>query len=705
MMRDLFRTLIAVWLVAPILIGGANAQTSTCQGRQILLLDFRSPTLQSGTALSVGAVYRFANVATGVDALVTIDAITSGSLTIIDRDTGLVANFQPELGGSNARSADFTIALVTAGGSTPVSADFAASGIDIDGDSASLREYAEFSTPMASYVLETPTNLDVNASGPSVPANIRFESRTNFTAPGIDPTATANIVSVQYTATASFKYRIGVLGTGATVRLTSLDFTCPVLNFPTPTPQVSQDFSDAPASYGDPIHDLVAGVRLGAANTAETAGYNSPTASGDAGDDGVTIPALAQTQSATVSATVVGAGGRLQGWIDWNGDGDFADAGEQVATNIEDNGAGDTNPATGTIAFAVTPPAIATTSLTFARLRWATQSDITATMTASNGEVEDYALTIAAYTPPASCPAGQLLLSQSGNATAVQSQTGVATPANAIGALAAAGTTPPDGSSAEINDAADVLVLDLGAFVPQYSMIVLSAARDGGGQGNTARADIQFSPDNFSYSSAGTYGAGASTYPSAAQDILERNNVTVPAGGARYVRFNTLDSDDIFIDGVAYSQVCIASATLTAVKSVAVHDPLGAGLFATPGNDMVYTIAVTNVGTGPAEADSLFIVDALPAEVEFYNDDFDGAGPVIGPVSFAQSGAGLTFSAATDLRFSNAATPPATFAACVYTAAPGYDPAIRFACFNPKGAMLAADPDPSFTAQFRARIK
>jgi len=104
-------------------------------------------------ALSAGAVYRFSNVTTGVDARVSVIALNGATLATIDRDSGLVGNFQPELGGTDSRSVDFKISFVTAGGTTPVTLDLAASGIDIDGDSGNLREYVEFSRPLASYVL------------------------------------------------------------------------------------------------------------------------------------------------------------------------------------------------------------------------------------------------------------------------------------------------------------------------------------------------------------------------------------------------------------------------------------------------------------------------------------------------------------------------------------------------------------------------
>jgi uncharacterized repeat protein (TIGR01451 family) len=165
----------------------------------------------------------------------------------------------------------------------------------------------------------------------------------------------------------------------------------------------SSDAGDAPLSYGNPTHTIVNNIRLGATVDADAGFLNSSNATGDDtnvtdDEDGVTIPTLTQGQSATISVNVnqVTAGtGRLQGWIDWNGDGDFADAGEQIATNLQ-LAAG----TTGTISVPVTVPAGAITSAaTFARFRWSTTASLTSTATTTDGEVEDYQVSIAAAAP------------------------------------------------------------------------------------------------------------------------------------------------------------------------------------------------------------------------------------------------------------------------------------------------------------------
>ncbi len=178
---------------------------------------------------------------------------------------------------------------------------------------------------------------------------------------------------------------------GGIVNRIKLDFTGNAI--------VTTDRGDAPSSYGDPTHTIVAGIRLGAAAPdSEIAAQPSTTATlddttGTDDEDGITIPALNKGQSATITATVTGAGGYLQGWIDWNGNGDFTDSGEQIATNLQDNLVGDANAIAGQMDFSVNVPATAVTTATFARFRWSTTSGLSSTAAATNGEVEDYAVT------------------------------------------------------------------------------------------------------------------------------------------------------------------------------------------------------------------------------------------------------------------------------------------------------------------------
>lgn len=148
------------------------------------------------------------------------------------------------------------------------------------------------------------------------------------------------------------------------------------------------------------------------------------------------------------------------------------------------------------------------------------------------------------------------------------------------------------------------------------------------------------------------------------------------------------------------------TATLGVTKSTTVS-PLSTSPFAIPGSDVLYTLTVESTGTAPVDNDTLFLVDTLPAEVSFYNDDLDGAGPVGGPVQFDPLSSGVTFSDATDLRFSDAATKPSNLSACTYTPISAYDPNVRHVCFAPKGQLLggAIQPNAVFSLTFRGRIE
>ncbi len=368
-----------------------------CQGRPVTALEFSGSILESGTANSVGAVYRFTNVAPAVDARIeVIDFVNGGSLNIFDNDSGLVSYFQPELISTGGSAVDFEISFVDSA-NNPIALDIAASAIDIDGNGnpvGTLREYAEFERTLAAFVLNNATELDVDASGPSGADRIRFESRTTQFAPGIDPTAENNIVTTFYTDVTSFEYRIGTVDAGGGTRLTSLGFDCPNLASPVMTPMIDQDYGDAPLNnYGNPIHTIIPGIQLGASNSTDNGPFDSATASGDGGDDGVTLPDFLAGETRTINLDVSGAGGFLQAWIDWNGDGDILDAGEQIATDIQDTNND------GIIPLNVTAPLSTVEGNSIARFRWSTVQGVSFQEAALDGEVEDYQITLSEPTP------------------------------------------------------------------------------------------------------------------------------------------------------------------------------------------------------------------------------------------------------------------------------------------------------------------
>jgi|GEM_PF-639447 len=135
------------------------------------LFSFINPNLEQGVPLSTNAIYRFSNIASGVDALVKVVAINNATLDDIDNNgiSNSPANFSPfftALGGGGY--IDWEIKLVQTGTNTPVKRSFALTGLDIDGFSANgntLTDYLGFAQNRSSTV-EGGTNLIIGSSGP-----------------------------------------------------------------------------------------------------------------------------------------------------------------------------------------------------------------------------------------------------------------------------------------------------------------------------------------------------------------------------------------------------------------------------------------------------------------------------------------------------------------------------------------------------------
>jgi hypothetical protein len=153
---------------------------------------------------------------------------------------------------------------------------------------------------------------------------------------------------------------------------------------------VASDFGDAPAPY--PVALANNGARhttgdlfLGASVDAEADGTPSVNADSDDGDDGVfVISTFITTNVATTSSFSVTASqaGKLDGWIDFNNDGDWSDAGEQIFNSVD--------VVAGENLLSFTIPAGATSGSTGARFRLSSAGGLAPTGAAADGEVEDY---------------------------------------------------------------------------------------------------------------------------------------------------------------------------------------------------------------------------------------------------------------------------------------------------------------------------
>ncbi len=155
-----------------------------------------TPTLAVGTALSQGAVYRYANVLPGIDALVTLaqfstpaTGVVTATLTLLDDNalTTTTARFQPVITCAGTPTTNlnsecyvkFDFAFVQTGTATPATIyGLVASAQDVDGNSVAnaVREFIEF-TGASSVTLGTVTTTLI--AGTPVAGGVRYNQQAS----------------------------------------------------------------------------------------------------------------------------------------------------------------------------------------------------------------------------------------------------------------------------------------------------------------------------------------------------------------------------------------------------------------------------------------------------------------------------------------------------------------------------------------------
>ncbi|MBS1564609.1 MAG: T9SS type A sorting domain-containing protein [Bacteroidetes bacterium] len=210
------------------------AATGTINAQSNSELVFRKPTVDSGNGGNDGAIYRFASVQTGVDALVKITGRSSSLVKLenIDLDnTGWDKAFQPQVSYNNGKTKtaadwwmEFKITFVKAG--TKTAADVTSlnvTGLDIDGDNNNLTEYLSF-YKQSSYALEKNSKLTVtsildNLLGSVLdlltPTSGKKFMGTKTEYGGVDTTQTQLMVTNTYNNVNSFTVRTGAKSTGS----------------------------------------------------------------------------------------------------------------------------------------------------------------------------------------------------------------------------------------------------------------------------------------------------------------------------------------------------------------------------------------------------------------------------------------------------------------------------------------------------------
>lgn len=162
--------------------------------------------------------------------------------------------------------------------------------------------------------------------------------------------------------------------------------------------QETLDFGDAPdLTYPTWLvsngarHTILSDVYLGRGVDGERDGQPDSTASGDDivdmdDEDGVAFATSFLPGEPATFLVTASVRGYLNAWIDWNGDGDWDDADEQIATDL--------GLAAGTNTITIDVPGRAASGRTFARFRFSTARGLEYYGLAPDGEVEDYMIQV-----------------------------------------------------------------------------------------------------------------------------------------------------------------------------------------------------------------------------------------------------------------------------------------------------------------------
>lgn len=140
-------------VLAIISVFNTIAVAQSCSNNLIPELVFQNPVLVSGVAGQDGAVYKFSNVATDIDATVKVRARSASNVVLTNIDVanmGWTKALQPQFGIQGNVPAnqdwwmDFDVIFYKAGTTTRKKIKgFQVTAIDVDGDGVSIREYVQ----------------------------------------------------------------------------------------------------------------------------------------------------------------------------------------------------------------------------------------------------------------------------------------------------------------------------------------------------------------------------------------------------------------------------------------------------------------------------------------------------------------------------------------------------------------------------------
>ena len=194
---------------------------------------FKNSSLVSGSDRLPGAIYRFPSVKPGVDAIVTINSISSGvSIATFDDNAngGFDEAFQPRISASGKTNgyAEFNILFVKGGTNIPmVMLEVPATSIDVDGNTSggdSMLEYDEYLIPSTYQLDYDLVNTDLAFT--YNPGRLLGKNRRGLEKASIDTLAKEAMFSVIYPTIVSMTVRIGLDNrqNGSTTRQRSVYF-------------------------------------------------------------------------------------------------------------------------------------------------------------------------------------------------------------------------------------------------------------------------------------------------------------------------------------------------------------------------------------------------------------------------------------------------------------------------------------------------
>jgi len=629
-----------------------------------------SANLPAGATATYTAICTLSNAATG--SLANTATISGGGVTdptpgnnsATDTDTILALDFGDAPDGSLAAPSGYPTLLPDngarhgiAGPHLGVVPDAETNGqptLNADGDDLTGTDDEDGVVFTNSLITCETANLTVTASAISkLDAFVDFDADGNFTDPGekvvnnLALVVGPNAVSFTVPCTASVvpktfaRFRVssvgGLAADGVAADGEVEDYAQPILGV---------DYGDAPdpsyptlfASNG-PRH-IVTGPLLGALRDADANGQPSAGALGDdlAGvddEDGVTFTSpLIVGQTATVTVTA-SAAGVLNAWLDFNADGNFSTAGDQIFTNQA--------LAAGPNLLTFSVPVTASSNLTtVSRWRVATAGGLSFTGLAQDGEVEDHAVSTAAV--------ADLAITKTDGSSSE-------TPGTPVTYTIVGSNTGPDPVT--------------GAAVADTFPAILSGCSwtcvgAGGGTCTAAGPGNISDTVNLPVGASVTYTATCSIDPAATGTLANTATIAVPATA---------------FDPSAANNSATDTDTLTAEADVAVTKTDGA-TDEVPGTPVTYTIALSN--GGPSTATGVSLTDTFPATLtgcSWTSIAAGGAtGNTAGPVSGNIAESGMTM-------------PP--FSSITYTATCTVAPAATGTLVNTATASAATtDPTP-----------